>query len=74
MNKKNIDERVLADLRQWIGVSAEKVSDDDLWNNSASVRARLVLHYALKDFSAACMEAAKDIASSFEKVSLKLKR
>ena len=74
MSEKQIDKRVLADLREWIGVNAEKISDYELWNKSSSVRDRLLIYYALKDFSAVCIETAQNIKSSFEKFSLKLKR
>jgi hypothetical protein len=56
MSEKPIDKRVLADLREWIGVGSEKISDNELWKESGSVRDRLIFYYACKDFGAAIME------------------
>jgi hypothetical protein len=56
MSEKKVDQRVLADLREWIGVSEDKVSDDELLKESGSVRQRLEFHYALRDCGTAIVE------------------
>lgn len=59
MSETQMDKRVLADLRSWIGVGAEKVSDQDLWNKTSFVRNQLIIHYATRDLGEAFIKQMK---------------
>lgn len=55
MSEKNVDKRVLTDLREWIGVSAEIISDEVLLKNATSIRNMLEIKYAFNDLGEAMM-------------------
>lgn len=67
MSEKQVDQRVLVDLRKWVGIGQEKVSDDDLLNKSGNVRTRLECNYAYKDFIDAIMKEIYRVHGIFKR-------